>query len=1019
MRAARTCHLTGRGGSSHRFNLVFLRLPASHAPYDYHALLSPAPAQNPFPRNTNNNTSEVEEIRLFKYSPQSPPKLTGSGYKYPLPILSTLCLFSRYAVKRRKIVGDRDTANEIPPDMDLARSDLPAPKTENTDRDEGEKAALVHDAGSGPLRKKARVDGGRDMKRVAEIIMVLSATGKLRGGRSPSGPEKGMMAEAREKLVGLCEIMAAPKDLVSRDAVKAVVDDLGFSKWKDQRFGFRMPRMSIAEKVAFMERKAEESKKFSLRTGKNSQLLQTGFGANAESSSFHGVTTHRFSSDKSSPMPNLPAGYRLASSTGPLSTSDSMNPLNQSQASGPQLASNQLTLSSNLSESCSSLAVSRSEGAQFDLGTSSNVRPHMAQVGGAAFFSMTMQLIWDAEKLKLLVEHEMRDKTEVGDECDTKVAKTSSSNDHLLNKTPSHFQSSSTAVNTATQATKVLDHAPMMAEGGHKVTASESASQAGRENAPKSLAIQTGNLYSVHQTSQGANFVQASSLDSTHNDIARNVLKVLQPRALDPNWTSVTDYINKSVPCQLCKVDINDTESLLVCDCCEKGVHLKCLQSFLPKAITKDDWYCPRCVIINKGKPFPPKYGRISRNVSTSKAPANVSAVQAISEKKTASSDQKVNHQKMVANGKHDLLNPVHVANVGNNHVKSAPDAKTPDAREVLSSDASVFRTKINDGPCYGATPQTQERLGLVSDPAGQTVERVNQNTKESKSSQSDMDGSTFVPKSVPKEESEHLHMDPGNHSDVGSDAYHKSQFSHVSSEDDKREVGGCLESSANKVNEVGNHSVEFEKPEFKGECEHKPDVHVKVEDQNGADAESGGTSDNGNEAIDGSRFSSEGLQGVNWVDGILKIVDEKAHYRSCCINGTMYKLEDHILFTSDGHNLLPAKLQVLWEDNKTKLKWAAVNLFYFPSDLPKTVDRPCSPENNEVYESKNQSSIMVASIAGHCKVLPPNKFKEESEKRINVEEASSGSPVFLCNRFSALYEALKCWLLNNTFSVP
>ncbi|KAF5201411.1 Phd finger protein, partial [Thalictrum thalictroides] len=84
-----------------------------------------------------------------------------------------------------------------------------------------------------------------------------------------------------------------------------------------------------------------------------------------------------------------------------------------------------------------------------------------------------------------------------------------------------------------------------------------------------------------------------------------------------------------------------------------------------------------------------------------------------------------------------------------------------------------------------------------------------------------------------------------------------------------------------------------------------------------------------------------------------------------------------------------------LWEDTKTGSKWAIVNSCYFPADLPEVVGRPCSPESNEVYESNHGSTVRAGLVQGTCEVLPPNKFKEESERRIHSDNGSQ--PLFLC----------------------
>ncbi|RZR74112.1 hypothetical protein BHM03_00032210, partial [Ensete ventricosum] len=101
-------------------------------------------------------------------------------------------------------------------------------------------------------RKRARDVG--DLKRVAEIVMVLSAMGQMRGGREPVATEKALVAEARERLVTMCEGLK-PKELFSREAVRVVVEDLGLNRSKDPVLGFRPPKMSIAEKLLLTKKK--------------------------------------------------------------------------------------------------------------------------------------------------------------------------------------------------------------------------------------------------------------------------------------------------------------------------------------------------------------------------------------------------------------------------------------------------------------------------------------------------------------------------------------------------------------------------------------------------------------------------------------------------------------------------------------------------------------------------------------------------------------------------------------------
>jgi len=127
-----------------------------------------------------------------------------------------------------------ETEEELVPDPKPEEQSLPL---QNGDSDER-------------CAKKPKVDADAELKRVAEIVLVLSTMATVRAGRKPSDAEVELMREARAKLAGLCQGLA-PKDIVAREAIGTVIEDLGLnSKLKDQRLGFRTPKMSIAERYS-------------------------------------------------------------------------------------------------------------------------------------------------------------------------------------------------------------------------------------------------------------------------------------------------------------------------------------------------------------------------------------------------------------------------------------------------------------------------------------------------------------------------------------------------------------------------------------------------------------------------------------------------------------------------------------------------------------------------------------------------------------------------------------------------
>jgi hypothetical protein len=169
----------------------------------------------------------------------------------------------------------------------------------------------------------------------------------------------------------------------------------------------------------------------------------------------------------------------------------------------------------------------------------------------------------------------------------------------------------------------------------------------------KPVAVQavTGNPVPMHRATPGVAFVPPKSPFVHHNDIARIVQQFLHQPANHPSWTPPSaEYMHSRLPCQICKVAISDADSLLVCDACERGVHLICLQNYGNKGVPKVEWHCSVCLTQSKGKPLPPKYGKVTRTAVASKAPPPVNGAQFPMQGPSATMATKVNHQKLAAN---------------------------------------------------------------------------------------------------------------------------------------------------------------------------------------------------------------------------------------------------------------------------------------------------------------------------------------------------------------------------------
>ncbi|KAF8409644.1 hypothetical protein HHK36_005722 [Tetracentron sinense] len=805
------------------------------------------------------------------------------------------------------------------------------------------------------LLKKARGDSDGDMKRVAEIVLVLSAIGKMRGARSPTDVEKGLMAEAREKLGGMCEVLT-PNDILPKDAVKVVIEDLGLNRSRDQMLGFRPPKMAIAEKLLLTKRKSEPDEAefhiedfHDLHHGGLDHDHDHGSDLNGpdmchdlerwvvmrytpssfqygecictfdvfkvkrmEKSKEFAVHSATYSSQR------LQAGFGATAETHVTSTT----PLNQLPTNEVQSAivSNGLS-SSHLGRDASSLAFPRMETTHFRLDARSNGPSYALEV------------------------------------------RANSSGAHPLEKVPSWSQQpQSASVAKVGQEYKVPDHTPFKVEGTPEMNTSQVALQTSRDQTSKSFIIQTasGSLPSVHQPLQGTNLVQTPSLYTNHADIARNVQKFLQPRLPEhPNWIPPSrDYMNKALTCQICKLTINDVESSLVCDACEKGVHLKCLQSYNQKGIPRGEWHCPKCLLSSNGKPLPPKYGRVTRNMSAPKVSSNTAGVQASSEKKIQNSDQKVIHPKITANGNPGLQNPAHVGSTSSSQIEPAADIMMPNAREIQGANflaSGIQMEDKDDGPYCGTCPNnSRETSGtvLVSSLSGEPNEKSTQHIQISESSP--CEGRSI---------SELKSQSPAKPSDKVIGIGHSSQTPCNRQDVDRTGSLNCAEVSSKQYH-VNKPAFEDSENNSRETVDCKPRYDIKRDNQDVAQASSVGTSGIGNGANDCSRSSSDGLHCLDWIGDILQVVDEKTFYQSCCINGVVYKLQDHALLRSNNGNLTPSKLQV--------------------------------------YESNHDSTVMAGLILGPCEVLPPNKFKEESQRRIHLgHEANDGlQPVFLCKWF-------------------
>ncbi|XP_039791236.1 PHD finger protein At3g20280-like isoform X2 [Panicum virgatum] len=179
-----------------------------------------------------------------------------------------------------------------------------------------------------------------------------------------------------------------------------------------------------------------------------------------------------------------------------------------------------------------------------------------------------------------------------------------------------------------------------------------------QDTKPVAVQAATGNSVVGHHATQGVAFIPPKPTFVNHNEIAKSVQQFLHQPTNHPSWTPPsTEYMHSRLSCQICKVAITDTDSLLVCDACERGVHLKCLQQYGNKGVPKAEWHCSACLTQSKGKPLPPKYGKVTRTVVASKAAPPGSGAQVSLQGSAENMAAKENHQKLAANG--NLMKPI------------------------------------------------------------------------------------------------------------------------------------------------------------------------------------------------------------------------------------------------------------------------------------------------------------------------------------------------------------------------
>lgn len=146
--------------------------------------------------------------------------------------------------------------------------------------------------------------------------------------------------------------------------------------------------------------------------------------------------------------------------------------------------------------------------------------------------------------------------------------------------------------------------------------------------APKALARQRGLKNLINEP-------PVLDPQQTHQQLALAVHLLLKPHIIIPGLgKTALNYMSTPIPCGICKVVVNTTNNVLVCDGCDGGFHLQCLQLSSTHSVPKSDWYCPKCMTTNAGRPQPPKYGPLRRGPAGHSGPKNSWSMQVLTNKK-------------------------------------------------------------------------------------------------------------------------------------------------------------------------------------------------------------------------------------------------------------------------------------------------------------------------------------------------------------------------------------------------
>lgn len=464
-------------------------------------------------------------------------------------------------------------------------------------------------------------------------------------------------------------------------------------------------------------------------------------------------------------------------------------------------------------------------------------------------------------------------------------------------------------------------------KSGHHTTSSnqsslQSSCQAEKSMAKKGHAVHpvTSSVVMGYQDPKRELPIQRQSIFSNHKAIAKNVEQVLHRPANHSSWTvPSTEYMNTRLDCQICKVAIMNMESLLVCDACERGVHLKCLQHYGNQGLPKTEWYCPTCVAHCKGKPLPPKYGKVTRTIVAPKTcmTGDAQPSQVAAENPTETGGSSCSSKILAGNG--SVINQ-NTNKVGSPVCKSgtlALDAGSkspsisgaePQKENVKYEETSSVEKEGNNPPCGVIPTETA------------TLYNGDQSTRASTYGSGNLSGGS------------HMHIKRSSANPVNYSNLQSTELSGLKHTDHSFIVSS-IETCENTRTPYRHPSENEQLPSTRTSADEihqtdgvandgigKPHKHKIMADDaisdhdNAHQVTSNGHIYSKRETVGDCKDRYVGCSTasiVDWVGDGLKSIDNKTYYNSCNIDGVIYSLHDHILIATEGNKSGPCKLQV------------------------------------------------------------------------------------------------------------